>query len=329
MRLSRGFRKGLLGAALCALAAASVGLTAAVSCPVGAQTGRAADARYFPLEPGRSSTFVNSATGEQTTMVVSEGFEGAALVEGIPGLGDQMLTWAGDVLYVWDGGDAQWEPLFRFGDPAGTSYAVRLGTGRWRDVVITVAEKGASVGLPTQGVQLVDGVRFALQFGDGREAGPGEIAFAPGRGIVKLAQNGADGSLELDLTRAAQLDEELPAVPGASSPFELTLRLIPEGDGEFTLEAVTLTPNACHQAGPVRPGAPGGSRSVVQLQTFIFEIEVREGRCAEVLTPVRHRVPNLVLSPQSGRIGVIGFAVVEGRTVATGSAQVAIPTTRR
>lgn len=94
--------------------------------------------------------------------------------------------------------------------------------------------------------------------------------------------------------------------------FEPHLTLAREPDGEFTLHAVTITPNSCYSAGRVELTPPPNVRLLPEVQPVLLNVRVRTGRCLQVLTPVRHRVRNLKLGESCGKTSVLAFVVVNG-----------------
>lgn len=104
--------------------------------------------------------------------------------------------------------------------------------------------------------------------------------------------------------------------------FQPSLQLMVEPDGEYTLHAITITPNSGYSAGRARPGAPPGVRLTPETFPVMLEIRARGGRAQQVLTPVRHHLRNLELGPKHGKTSVLAFAMTGERVV--GSASIAV-----
>lgn len=107
--------------------------------------------------------------------------------------------------------------------------------------------------------------------------------------------------------------------------FSPNLTLSVEPDDEFTLHAVTLTPNGCYSAGRAEPGVPPNVRLLPEVFSVLLPLRVRKGPCLMVLTPVRHRLRNLALGDQHGKTVVTAF-VMHGEQV-LGSASIPVSST--
>ena len=80
--------------------------------------------------------------------------------------------------------------------------------------------------------------------------------------------------------------------------FEPSLHLCREPDGEYTLHAVTLTPNSCYNGGLALHGAPPGYAVIPEAEPVTLNINYISGVfCRMVVTPIRHSIPNLQLGP--------------------------------
>jgi hypothetical protein len=101
--------------------------------------------------------------------------------------------------------------------------------------------------------------------------------------------------------------------------FQPNLQLSIEPDGEYTLHAVTITPNSGYSAGRARPGVPPSVRITPETFPVLLEIRERRGRVLQVLTPVRHQLRNLKLGPSAGKTSVIAFAMLGDRIVGSAS----------
>jgi hypothetical protein len=104
--------------------------------------------------------------------------------------------------------------------------------------------------------------------------------------------------------------------------FQPNLQLAVEPDGEYTLDAVTITPNSGYSAGRARPGAPPNVLLTPETFPVLLEIRERRGRVLQVLTPVRHHLRNLKLGPKAGKTSVIAYAMLGDRVVGSASIQV-------
>jgi hypothetical protein len=101
--------------------------------------------------------------------------------------------------------------------------------------------------------------------------------------------------------------------------FQPNLQLAVEPDGEYTLNAVTITPNSGYSAGRAHPGVPRNVRITAETFPVLLEIRERHGRVLQVLTPVRHHLRNLALGPKVGKTHVLAFAMLGDRIVGSAS----------
>jgi hypothetical protein len=101
--------------------------------------------------------------------------------------------------------------------------------------------------------------------------------------------------------------------------FQPNLQLAVEPDGEYTLDAVTITPNSGYSAGRARPGVPPNVRLTPETFSVLLEIRAHHGRVRHVLTPVRHHLRNLKLGPKVGKTSVLAFAMLGDRVVGSAS----------
>lgn len=101
--------------------------------------------------------------------------------------------------------------------------------------------------------------------------------------------------------------------------FQPRLQLIAEPDGEFTLHAVTITPNSAYSSGRAHPGAPPNVRLTSEVFPVMLEIRERRGPALQVLTPIRHHLRNLKLGPKYGKTSVLAFAMLGDRIVGSAS----------
>jgi hypothetical protein len=104
--------------------------------------------------------------------------------------------------------------------------------------------------------------------------------------------------------------------------FEPQLVLTKEPDGEYTLHAVTLTPNSCYSAGPAERGVPPNVRLLPEVESILLNITVRGGRCLQVIRPVRHCIGNLRLGESEGKTTLTAFAMVRDAVVGSSSIDV-------
>jgi hypothetical protein len=107
--------------------------------------------------------------------------------------------------------------------------------------------------------------------------------------------------------------------------FQPHLRLFVEPDGEFTLIALTLTPNTWYSSGRAELAVPPSVRLAPEVESVLLHIRTRKGICVPMLRPVRHRLRNLKLGAKHGKTSVMAFAMVDGNIV--GSASIPVDTT--
>ncbi|MBZ9959316.1 hypothetical protein [Mesorhizobium sp. BR1-1-14] len=93
--------------------------------------------------------------------------------------------------------------------------------------------------------------------------------------------------------------------------FKPELSLAQEPDGEFTLFATTNTPNSCFSWGFVTDGTPPGHTVVTTAKAVTLNVIHRNGICLQVVTPIKHVVPNIRLGGDSGHTSVIAFVVLD------------------
>jgi hypothetical protein len=176
----------------------SVGL---LTLMLGAATGAEAVPRPnpFPLADGNRWTFRAVELNAARTMSVEQTGQGLVL-SGLPGAPDLRVRWAGETVQAWDARNDRWEALFRFGAAAGDSYRVNLAdTVLWRNVTVTVASKQARV-------EVSDGrerraTRFLISSKQKvADSGIEWMAFAPGVGPIRFAEQTIAGTRELALT---------------------------------------------------------------------------------------------------------------------------------
>lgn len=102
--------------------------------------------------------------------------------------------------------------------------------------------------------------------------------------------------------------------------FAPQLTLIVEPDGEYTLDAVTITPNSCYSAGRVVRQPPPTVRLVPEVFAIQLHLRTRKGPCMMALRPVRHWAKNLNLQ---GKTSVMAFVMIDDRVL--GSASISVP----
>ena len=112
--------------------------------------------------------------------------------------------------------------------------------------------------------------------------------------------------------------------------FHPSLQLIPERDGEYTLRAITITPNSGFSAGRARPGvAPPTVRLTAEVFPVLLELHAHRGRVRHVPTPVRHRLRDLALGAaggqERGKSSVLAFVMLGDRVLGSASVPV-LPT---
>jgi hypothetical protein len=111
--------------------------------------------------------------------------------------------------------------------------------------------------------------------------------------------------------------------------FEPQLKLTREPDGEFTLHAVTLTPNSCYSAGRAQIAPPPNVLLLPEVQPVLLHVRVRKGPCLQVVTPVRHRVHDLKLGPRHGKTSVVAFVMLQDAIAGSASLRVDEPCTHQ
>lgn len=102
--------------------------------------------------------------------------------------------------------------------------------------------------------------------------------------------------------------------------FQPQILLSKEGDGEYTLHAITLVPNTCYGAGPARRGVPAHIRLLPEVIPVILEITHRDGFCLQFVRPVQHCLTDLALGGAQSALTV--FAVIDGKVVGASSIDV-------
>jgi hypothetical protein len=98
--------------------------------------------------------------------------------------------------------------------------------------------------------------------------------------------------------------------------FHPNLVLSREPDGEFTLDAVTITPNSSYSAGRGHPGVPSNVRITPETFSVLLPIRTHIGPAAMVLTPVRHQLRNLDLKSKNT---LLAFTTIGDRVVGSAS----------
>jgi hypothetical protein len=101
--------------------------------------------------------------------------------------------------------------------------------------------------------------------------------------------------------------------------FEPHLVLNREPDGEYTLHAVTITPNSSYLAGPAECGVPPNVRLLPEVQPVLLRVHSRKGPALQVLTPVRHCLPDLRLGPAAGKTTLTAFVMLGESIVGSAS----------
>ena len=155
----------------------------------------------FPLADGNRWTLRDVETNVARTMRVRS--EGRGLVlHGLPGAAPMRVRWAGETVQVWDTSNDRWEALFRFGEPVGESYLVRLAdTLMWRNVVVTIAAKRAPVedhrGRPLISTRFTFAAKIPIA-----DAGIESMSFAPRVGPVQISEQSIAGTRKLTLVSA-------------------------------------------------------------------------------------------------------------------------------
>jgi hypothetical protein len=158
----------------------------------------------FPLAAGNTWYLADAENGAGSQVSVHARANGL-LLRGFPGSGDLRVRRAGLAVEAWDPADGRWEAFLRLGAPAGTHYKVDLArTGLWRNLVVTVASRKLEVE-DARGRSLRGCVRLTFRNPKGlADAGLEELVFAPGVGIVRIAEMTIAG------TRTRLLDRFIP-----------------------------------------------------------------------------------------------------------------------
>jgi hypothetical protein len=101
--------------------------------------------------------------------------------------------------------------------------------------------------------------------------------------------------------------------------FQPSLLLSVEPDGQFMLDAVTITPNSGYSAGRAWHGVPPNIRLTSEVYPVLLNLHARTGPALQVLTPVRHHLRNLKLGPKHGKTSVMAFVMLKGHHLGSAS----------
>lgn len=104
--------------------------------------------------------------------------------------------------------------------------------------------------------------------------------------------------------------------------FEPDLVLTREPDGQYTLHAVTATPNSCHGAGCAERGIPPTVRLMPEAESVLLHITHHGGHCLQMTKLVRHHLSDLELGPSHGKTTLVAFAMIGDRVVGSASLDV-------
>jgi hypothetical protein len=104
--------------------------------------------------------------------------------------------------------------------------------------------------------------------------------------------------------------------------FEPHIVLSRERDGEYTLHAVTFTPNTCYSGGKAERGVPPTVRLLPEVEPVLLHIKHHKGRCLQVPKPVRHCLGDLKLGAKAGKTTLTVFAMVGDAVVGSSSLDV-------
>jgi hypothetical protein len=152
----------------------------------------------FPLDDGNRWTMRDAETSLARTISVNQE-SGGLVLKGLPGAPSLRVRWVGETVQAWDTADQRWESVFRFGEPAGTSYLVRLGsTLLWRNLTVTVASKRARVDDYEGRTRVCTRFIFASKQ-KVADAGLESFAFARGIGPIQIVEQSIAGTRELAL----------------------------------------------------------------------------------------------------------------------------------
>ena len=176
----------------------SVGLVGLLAFLVGTAGSAPAQPRSpFPLAEGNRWTLRDQESIATTRMTVRE-TGGNLVLSGLPGAPALRVRWLGETVQAWDSGSDRWEALFRFGEPARSSYRVNLANAPlWRNLVVTVDSKRAPVDYAGR-VRMCTRFSFSAK-SKTRDAGLESMSFAPGIGPVLIAEQTIAGTRELEL----------------------------------------------------------------------------------------------------------------------------------
>jgi hypothetical protein len=165
-----------------------------VALSVAAAAGAAPSPSLFPLADGNRWMLRDAERGAVSTISVRRQ-GGSFVLHGFPGAGDLRVRAAGEAVQAWDSSQARWEPFLPLGARAGTTQPVDLrATALWRNVLVTVASKNATVenddGSERRGCTLLT---FRSK-GKLVDAGLEEMAFAPRVGPVRIVEQTIAGT---------------------------------------------------------------------------------------------------------------------------------------
>jgi len=111
--------------------------------------------------------------------------------------------------------------------------------------------------------------------------------------------------------------------------FVPELSLQKESDGEYTLNAMTLTPNGCFSGAFTSLGAPAGHVTIPEAQAVTLQINRTGQICTLAVTPVHHSTPNLKVGLDHGKTSIVAFAEVHdldtGSVKVVGESSIEVP----
>jgi hypothetical protein len=159
-----------------------------VALAVSATAATAPSPRLFPLADGNRWTLRDPERG--ATSIISVRRQGPVyLLRGFPGAGDLRVRADGQALQAWDAEQGRWEAFLPLDAREGSTQRVDLGgTALWRNVLVTVASRNATVENDDGGERRGCTVLTIRSKGKLVDAGLEEIAFAPRVGPVRIVE---------------------------------------------------------------------------------------------------------------------------------------------
>jgi hypothetical protein len=98
--------------------------------------------------------------------------------------------------------------------------------------------------------------------------------------------------------------------------------LFREFDGEYTLLALTMTPNRCWRAGPALAAPPPNVALLPEVQPVVLQLRYSGLLCFQVIKPVRHWISNLKLGAEHGKTTLTAFVMYGDQILGSSSMDV-------